>query len=60
MGEALAQLQAPPFPNGVDATKRESYLSDDEFQIAMGCSKAEFENLPKWKRDNKKRQAKLF
>ena len=57
---SLAELQAPPFPAGVNVAQRELYLSDAEFESTMECTRAAFAQLPKWKRDNKKRQAKLF
>ena len=56
----LAALQSPPFPAEIDASRRELHLADDEFLNAMGCTKGAFEELPKWKRDAKKRQAQLF
>mmetsp|Transcript_79841 Transcript_79841/g.124511 ORF Transcript_79841/g.124511 Transcript_79841/m.124511 type:complete len:305 (+) Transcript_79841:55-969(+) len=47
-------------PAGVDPTKKEAYLSDAEFQTVMGCSKAEFSQMPKWKQQNLKKSKKLF
>ena len=38
----------------------ESLMTDAEFESTMECTRAAFAQLPKWKRDNKKRQAKLF
>jgi len=46
--------------NGVDASMREQYLSDDAFAAVFGQSKAEFEKLPKWKRDKQKKDHGLF
>lgn len=35
-------------------------MSDDEFQQVMGMSKAEWEPLKQWKKDNKKKEKGLF
>eukprot|EP00960_Hanusia_phi_P014487 427445-Hanusia_phi.AAC.3 len=48
----LEQLTGhPPFPEGVDPTKRETYLSEEQFQQVFNCSKAEFQAMPQWKRE---------
>merc|ERR1711916_20372 len=57
---SYADLVKRPLPEGVDVTKLESYLSDEEFKAKMGCTKDEFAKLPKWKAENKKKAAKLF
>jgi hypothetical protein len=57
---ALEQLQEKPFPAGVDPTKREAYLSDEDFQTAFGISKAKFAETPQWKRELLKRKLGLF
>jgi len=36
------------------------YLSDAEFATVMGCSKAEWPKLPKWKQSAKKKATELF
>lgn len=55
------KLQAPgPFPEGVAHDKREMYLSDDQFEELFGVTKEEFAAQPKWKRETKKKQLKLF
>jgi villin 1/advillin len=48
------------FPEGIDPTKKEAYLSDSEFNSAFGMDKASFSKLPKWKRDAKKKELGLF
>lgn len=45
---------------GVDANKREQYLSDAAFAAVFGMSKADFAKLPKWKQDKAKKEHKLF
>jgi len=44
----------------VDPTKKELYLSDDEFSAKFGSTKAEFEALAAWKKKSKKEALKLF
>ena len=48
------------FPEGVDRTRKEEYLSDDEFAKLMGCDKAAFRAMPAWKRNDKKKSTGLF
>lgn len=59
---SLEDLQNPDVwkVRGVDASCREQYLSDAAFEAVFGVSKADFEKLPKWKKDNQKKQHKLF
>jgi hypothetical protein len=38
----------------------QDYLSDVTFKKVFGISKEEFKQLPKWKRDRKKKAAGLF
>jgi hypothetical protein len=45
---------------GVDITRREQYLSPQEFHHHFKMSKEEFAKLPKWKQDKTKRAFKLF
>lgn len=47
-------------PDGIDNSKKEQYLSDEEFKSVMGMDKAAFENLPKWKQQNLKKKVGLF
>jgi len=35
-------------------------LSDEEFVALFGCSKADFNGMPAWKRNNKKKSLGLF
>eukprot|EP00934_Nitzschia_sp_Nitz4_P003888 Nitzschia sp. Nitz4//scaffold207_size38617//8469//9302//NITZ4_007673-RA/size38617-processed-gene-0.9-mRNA-1//1//CDS//3329541599//3878//frame0 len=52
----IRQRKAP----GVDKNNREQYLSPEEFQQVFKMTKEEFAKLPKWKRDNLKRDLHLF
>ncbi|XP_053323586.1 villin-like protein [Spea bombifrons] len=51
---------AEELPDGVDPTKKEVYLSDEDFGSILGMSKADFYQLPKWKQQNLKKQSGLF
>jgi len=57
---SLAQLQAAELPEGVDATKKEQYLSAEEFQKVFGISKTEFNSLPGWKASALKKKVNLY
>jgi len=58
----LADLQTSEIwhAKGCDASKRETYLGDAEFQACFGMGKADFEKLPKWKKDGEKKKHNLF
>lgn len=45
---------------GFDVANKEKYLKDVEFVKYLGMARAEFAQLPKWKRDHKKREVGLF
>jgi len=49
-----------PLPEGVDPSRLENHLEEKDFQKALGCSRDEFLAMPKWKREQKKRDSKLF
>ncbi|XP_057422444.1 villin-4-like [Lotus japonicus] len=44
----------------IDVTKREAYLSPEEFQKHLGMTKKEFNKLPKWKQNKLKMAVNLF
>ena len=48
------------YPQGVEATKLETYLSVTDFQSAFSVSISEFDAMPQWKRTQKKKDLKLF
>lgn len=56
----LEQLQISNCPEGIDMTRREQYLSDEEFNSVFGMSKDTFNALPKWKRIRSKKEVGLF
>ena len=56
---SLAALQGSA-PAGVDPAKKETYLSDVDFQANFAMGKAEFAAMPLWKRQAAKKKAGLF
>ena len=52
--------QAALLPVGVDASRKEKYLSDSEFEAVLGMPRSDFEALPKWKQTNLKKKHSLF
>ena len=48
------------FPEGVDPTRKEQYLSDAAFQEAFKMTKDEFSKLKKWKQQNLRKEKGLF
>jgi len=56
----LDVLQRTDPPEGVDPTKKEMYLSDEDFQDVFGMSKDDFLTYPQWKRDNMRKEHGLF
>ena len=58
---SLDQLQAPgPYPPGIDARRREDYLSDEDFENVFEMSIEAFKEIPKWRQIQLKKLAKLF
>lgn len=45
---------------GIDKQNREQYLSPEDFLEVFKMTKEEFSKMPKWKRDNHKRDLHLF
>lgn len=56
----LSELQQQPLPEGVNPSRLESYLTDQDFEEVFKVSKDEFYNLPTWKQCNMKKSVKLF
>jgi hypothetical protein len=55
----LATLQSS-FPEGVDPTKKEQYLSDAVFESTFGMNKDAFNQLKAWKQKDLKKAKNLF
>jgi len=47
-------------PSDIDGSKREYYLSPDQFLQIFGMTKDEYSRLPPWKKATKKQEAQLF
>ncbi|XP_039522879.1 advillin isoform X1 [Pimephales promelas] len=45
---------------GQDPGKREEFLTDAEFENLLGCSRNNFQRLPKWRQNDLKKKAGLF
>jgi hypothetical protein len=56
---SLAELQSG-LPVGVDALRKENYLSPADFEGVFGMAVADFAKVPKWRRDGEKKRAGLF
>ncbi|XP_047735537.1 supervillin isoform X2 [Hyalella azteca] len=57
---SVQELSALPAPEGVDPSRLEDYLTDDDFVKVMGKTREEFAGLPQWKQLDLKKKAKLF
>jgi len=53
-------LRQRPLPDGVNPLCLTDYLSDDEFEEILNCTKEHFATLPAWKQTNLKKKANLF
>ncbi|XP_065656338.1 advillin isoform X2 [Hydra vulgaris] len=56
----LSALQTNNVPNGVDPRRKEYYLTPEEFLSTFGMTLAQYDQLPQWKKDEKKKSVKLF
>jgi len=56
----LREQDPEKLPEGVDPIRKEDYLCEGDFITVFGCSREEYEKMPKWKRDNKKKAAAIF
>ncbi|KAL1534058.1 Villin-4 [Salvia divinorum] len=57
--DRLRTNSTDPAPD-IDATKREAYLSAEDFKSKFGMSKSAFYKLPKWKQNKIKTALELF
>uniref|UniRef100_A0A671SM63 Villin-1-like n=1 Tax=Sinocyclocheilus anshuiensis TaxID=1608454 RepID=A0A671SM63_9TELE len=58
--EQLVKTPQHQLPQGVDPEKREEYLTDAEFENLLGCTRDNFQRLPKWRQNDLKKKAGLF
>ncbi|XP_065086158.1 supervillin isoform X8 [Ochlerotatus camptorhynchus] len=56
----LSVLLERPLPEGVDPTKLELYLHEQDYPEGLGLTKAEFDQLPAWKQTKLKKERCLF
>ncbi|XP_057303795.1 advillin-like isoform X2 [Hydractinia symbiolongicarpus] len=56
----LKVLQQEEVPEGVDPTRKEYYLSPEEFHEVFGMSLNQYEGIPQWKKDILKKKFSLF
>ncbi|GAU35238.1 hypothetical protein TSUD_205140 [Trifolium subterraneum] len=57
--ERVNTASEDPMPD-IDVTKREAYLSPEEFNEKLGMTRSEFYKLPKWKQNKVKMAVQLF
>ena len=57
---AVLTNKAVPLPEGVDVSKKETYLSGDEFMAVFNMTKDAFAKLPGWKQIQLKKNVGLF
>ncbi|XP_036396614.1 villin-1-like [Megalops cyprinoides] len=47
-------------PEGVDPSRREEYLSNEDFALVLGVARLDFYSMPLWKQKNLKKEKGLF
>uniref|UniRef100_A0A8B9MJT5 Villin-1 n=1 Tax=Accipiter nisus TaxID=211598 RepID=A0A8B9MJT5_9AVES len=58
--DVLVNTSAEDLPRGVDPSRKEYYLSDQDFEAVFGMSRPAFSKLPLWKQQNLKKDKGLF
>ncbi|NWS27083.1 VILI protein, partial [Polioptila caerulea] len=58
--DVLVNTSAEDLPRGVDPSRKEDHLSDQDFQAAFGMSRSAFSSLPLWKQQKLKKDKGLF
>ncbi|KAK2525927.1 Vil1 [Columba guinea] len=58
--DVLVNTSAEDLPRGVDPSRKECHLSDQDFQAVFGMSRSAFGNLPLWKQQKLKKDNGLF
>uniref|UniRef100_A0A8C9WKY3 Villin-1 n=1 Tax=Scleropages formosus TaxID=113540 RepID=A0A8C9WKY3_SCLFO len=58
--DKLVNCPAENLPEGVDPTKKEEYLSNEDFALVLGMSRLDFYAMPIWKQKNMKKEKGLF
>ncbi|NXS59995.1 VILI protein, partial [Brachypteracias leptosomus] len=58
--DVLVNTSAEDLPKGVDPSRKEYHLSDQDFQAVFGMTRSAFGNLPLWKQQKLKKDKGLF
>lgn len=58
--DKLVNHLAEDLPDGVDPTRKEEYLSDEDFSLVLGVARLNFYSMPLWKQQNLKKEKGLF
>ncbi|CAL8320277.1 unnamed protein product [Merluccius merluccius] len=58
--EKLVHQQKEDLPEGVDPTRKEEHLNNEDFALVMGMSRLDFYSMPPWKQQNVKKEKGLF
>ncbi|KAL2302236.1 hypothetical protein Nmel_009655, partial [Mimus melanotis] len=58
--DVLVNTAAEDLPRGVDPSRKEDHLSDEDFQAAFGMNRSAFRSLPLWKQQKLKKDKGLF
>ncbi|NXN33231.1 VILI protein, partial [Nycticryphes semicollaris] len=58
--DVLVNTAADDLPRGVDPSRKECHLSDQDFQATFGMNRSAFGNLPLWKQQKLKKDKGLF
>ncbi|NXP58450.1 VILI protein, partial [Chloropsis cyanopogon] len=58
--DVLVNTSAEDLPRGVDPSRKEDHLSDEDFQAAFGMKRSAFSSLPLWKQQKLKKEKGLF
>ncbi|CAL8267478.1 unnamed protein product [Lota lota] len=58
--EQLVHQQTEDLPEGVDPTKKEEHLNNEDFALVLGMSRMEFYSMPTWKQQKLKKEKGLF
>lgn len=58
--DKLVNRLAEDLPDGVDPTRKEEHLSNEDFALVLGMSRTDFYSMPIWKQQNMKKAKGLF
>ncbi|KAM9548536.1 villin-1 isoform 1-T2 [Guaruba guarouba] len=58
--DVLLNTAAEDLPQGVDPSRKECHLSDQDFEAVFGMSRSAFSSLPLWKQQTLKKDKGLF